>query len=300
MLSINELKELKIAEQGGVCAITGELLPADLSLVDIDRIVPRTEGGKYVLDNVRVITAKAHALRHGNKSIEEYDIVGLRTIMDEYRTWQKMRIKINNHFLAAQRLDIVSDTTEAGFSEILSRAEDHEEYFKKEGVKHLKKMNLPIIDAMRGVKGVGDITIAEVLSNVNIEKARHVSSLWAYVGYHGDSSNRHQKGVSGGGNKHLRSVMYNLGVGFLRCSNEHYEPLYRARRDYTDALESWDDKPKAQKHLDGIRYMLKHWLADLWYVWRTIEGLTTEPGYVTRLSDTHRWVLPSERGWNYE
>jgi hypothetical protein len=36
---------------------------------------------------------------------------------------------------------------------------------------------------------------------------------------------------------------------------------------------------KGHRHNMAIRYMVKEFLADLWTIWRTLEGLETKPRY---------------------
>ena len=55
-------------------------------------------------------------------------------------------------------------------------------------------------------------------------------------------------------------------------------------------------------HRDGaaLRDVMKHFLADYWYVGRTLSGLPTTPLYPeAMLGGTHRTIMPEERGWKY-
>lgn len=62
----------------------------------------------------------------------------------------------------------------------------------------------------------------------------------------------------------------------------------------------WKDTKPSHRRGTGIRKMMKHFLADYWYVGRTLMGLPTEPMYPeVKCSGDHRIVMPEERGWIY-
>ena len=62
----------------------------------------------------------------------------------------------------------------------------------------------------------------------------------------------------------------------------------------------WCDTKPSHRHGAAIRKMLKHFLADVWKVWRTIEGLPTPHLYVQeKMGHTHI-VQPEQRGWVYQ
>ena len=50
------LKKKIAALQGGACALSGDALEVEPSLVDTDRIVERFNGGTYTEENTRIVT----------------------------------------------------------------------------------------------------------------------------------------------------------------------------------------------------------------------------------------------------
>jgi hypothetical protein len=75
-----------------------------------------------------------------------------------------------------------------------------------------------------------------------------------------------------------------LGPSFLRAKNEHYRKIYD---DYKNRLLNREDlSDETAGHINNmaIRFMVKMFLADLWVVWRQLEGLpVTEPYAVAKL-----------------
>ena len=63
----NEVKRLLRERQNGRCAITGLALPEDTSLFDAERIVPKSQGGKYELENLRAVLPWARQAEHEGK-----------------------------------------------------------------------------------------------------------------------------------------------------------------------------------------------------------------------------------------
>ena len=61
----------------------------------------------------------------------------------------------------------------------------------------------------------------------------------------------------------------------------------------------WSQTKPCHRHGAAIRKMIKHFLADFWFVWRTTEGLTTPNLYVEEKMGHANIVKPEERGWIY-
>lgn len=314
-MSKEALKEATRERQDGRSFVSGEVLPEDTSLFDTHRPITKSEGGDYTPDNTKVVLPTEHQAIHDNlPRIDSPALVELRATMEDYRTCVKTRIKINNQKLAsARRVDDLTPEIEEMFDGLMEVVEKSEAYFKKKGEKQVKEIEMPIVKAMMNIKGVGPIIAAEIITKIDIRLARSASSLWDYVGYAGPSKDRYQKGVKGGGNKHLRSVMYNLGSCLLRCANEDYTEIYHRRKAKTSASEktvmhknrrqdsltetAWKDVNPGRRHNDALRVMVKHFLADLWFVWRTLEGLDTKPVYAEAQLGHRGIVRPFERGW---
>ena len=315
MLSKEDLKVRKRTEQDGLCAITAEPLPEDVMLFDLDRIIPGNQGGKYTLANTRAILPAAHRDFHGNEMREETELLRLRQVMRDYRTVIKLRNGIANQERATQRR-MVEPTKEitAMFGEMVFDAETHIAYYKKLCIRQLDRVAHPMIPILLAHRGLGSIYAAEIITTLRIDVATYPSSFWKYVGWAGPSKDRYKKGEKGGGNKAFRSVLYNLGMNFLKNKNEFYAPIYYRRKLKMAENNSvvshrvngvtkdvaWKDVNPGRRHNDALRIMGKHFLADLWYVWREVEGLPTEKLYVEEVLKHTHIVNPKDRGWVWE
>lgn len=62
----------------------------------------------------------------------------------------------------------------------------------------------------------------------------------------------------------------------------------------------WCQTMPSHRRGDALRKIIKHFLADYWFVGRTLYGLPTNPAYPeAQLGGGHRTVMPRERGWIY-
>lgn len=81
-----------------------------------------------------------------------------------------------------------------------------------------------------------------------------------------------------------------IAAGFLKSQNEYcmrYYYPYKHRLETSDrmvleipgrgqkpVLVKWRDARKGHRNLAAMRYMMKHFIVDLWREWRQIEGLS--------------------------
>lgn len=311
------LKQAIINEVGNHCAITEEPLPANKSLFDTHRKTPKRKGGDYKHENTVLVIPTAHMEEHGTLRRRQEELEKLKSIVDERNKLMQARIKINNQLLAYQRL------TDAPTEEMLDFLNNSVDSFAKEEQKKLRKIEkqlismqdvYPVVKTALGVKGIGPVTVAYCLVYIKIEEARHASSLWKYVGLHCQSTKRYSKGEAGGGNKTLRTVLYTMGDSQIKTRGpyrevydnvkfrlEHSEkPVETRNRKGQLETKPWKETMPSHRHGAAIRQIMKHFLADLWYVWRTLEGLPTSPLYPEAiLGGNHRTIMPDERGWVY-
>ena len=172
---------------------------------------------------------------------------------------------------------------------------------------------MPIVKSAIQIKGLGAITIAYLLVYIDITKARYASSLWSYVGLDKASYERYTKGESGGGNKTLRTVLYTMADSMIK-TRAIYRNIYDAEKTKLESslkitksrntqgklIEcTWSETKPCHRHGAGIRKMIKHFLADFWLVWRTLEGLDTPCLYPEAKLGHTGIVKPEERGWVY-
>ena len=197
--------------------------------------------------------------------------------------------------------------------EIKQERKNREKLIEKE-IKKLAKVDA-LTEACLSLKGCGFITIANLLVYVDLEKARHASSLWAYVGLDKPSHERYKPGEAGGGNKTLRTALY-VWAGVQIKQGGPYRKIYddtkhrlensnklvKSRTTQKKLVEmAWKDTKPSHRHGAAMRKMIKSFLADYWYVGRTLKGLPTDALYAEAiLGGNHRTVMPEERGWAYK
>lgn len=313
-----QLKTRIAAEQGNECALTDEQLPAETALFDTDRMIAKAEGGTYDPNNTRVVMPYAHMERHDNLRIRPDHLDTLKAIIDDREQVLKLYNKINNQLTAhTRRTDKLSPETR----EFLNIQKDAIEPVKADRTnrverwirQHRKEDRL--VDVAMNVRNFGAITVAYLTAYIDLEIADSVSSLWKYVGLHTASHKRYVKGEKSGGNKALRSVLWNAAEAVKKDQQKSlYRPVYDAVKLRLSVSERLVESRNTEGHLvtvpwretkpghrDGAarRAVMKHMLADYWFVGRSILGLPTRPLYVDEVLAHEHIVRPRERGWSF-
>jgi len=285
------------------------------SLMDVHRPVPKTEGGTYIEGNVVLIDPVDHMIEHGNYRQRSEGLEHIKALMDDRRQVMKLVMKIQNQLLAYERnVDNMNDMTKAwleGQLEVIKGELKAREKVIEKAIKEYANVD-PLTKATLGLKGTGPITVANLITYIDLEKSRHASSVWAYCGYDKSSHERYTKGEAGGGNKTLRSALF-VWAGVQIKGGGVYREIYdrtKARLEVSEKVTKtrntqgklveamWKDTKPSHRHGAAIRAMVKHFLADYWYVGRTVLGLPTDPIYAEAiLGMNHKTISPQERGW---
>jgi transposase len=172
----------------------------------------------------------------------------------------------------------------------------------------------PLVLATLGVPGIGPITVAGLTVYVDLAKAPSASSLWKYVGLHVASHERYVKGVKGGGNKTLRTILFTTATSAVKMGDSSpYRIVYdrvKARLAASEKIVSsrgtdgklrevaWKDAKPSHRHGAAMRAIIKHFLADYWFVGRTLAGLPTRSLYVEEQLGHTGIIAPQDRGWS--
>lgn len=284
-------------------------------LVDTDRFIPKAQGGQYVEGNVALSDPVEHMQRHGNLRIRPEHLEELKALFDDRVQIMKLVLKVNNQLLAyKRRTDHLSKQT----VEMLEGESARYETLLEERSKPLRKVvreyanEDALMMAALGVHGVGEITVAALTVYVDLEKAEHPSSLWAYVGYDKPSHERYTKGQVSGGNKTLRTVLYNTVCSFWRHGGPYRDVGDRVKLRLAVSEKMviswntqgklvevmWKDTKPCHRHGTALRVMAKHFLADYWWVGRTLYGLPISDLYVKEhLGHVSAIISPRKRGW---
>ena len=311
-----EALKIQISElKGHICHISQQPIPALPRLFDTHRSIPKAEGGLYTEENTNLADPMAHMVKHGNYRERPEEVEQLKVRLDDRRQIMKLQNKLNNQLLAYKRGTDTPDQKTIDFiGEQLKSAQKELQSRDREIAKYVKKMEDPLVQAALTVKGIGEITVAHCAAYIDVAKARHASSLWSYVGLDKPSHERYQKGVAGGGNKTLRTVLYTMADSQIKTRGpyrevydntkhrlENSDRLVWSRNTQGQLVEiPWKETKPSHRHGAAIRKLIKHFLADWWYVGRTLKGLNTTPIYAEAvLGGQHRTIKPEERGWIY-
>jgi hypothetical protein len=289
----------------------------DFHLIDTHRLQPKKDGGTYVPGNVVLSDPVEHMIEHGNYREREEALEILKSLMDDRQQVLKVKLKMENQVMACERrTDRLNDLTIQWLRDQIKSISAELEQREKVIGKHIKEMAKTnrICKALIDLKGCGPITAANILNYIDLEKARHASSVWAYCGYDKPSHERYEKGTAGGGNKTLRSALF-VWAGVQIKQGGPYREIYdrvKARLEVSEnqthsrntegkMIEAaWKDVKPCHRHGAAIRAMIKNFLADYWFVGRSILGLPTDALYAeAMLGQNHKTVAPEERGWSY-
>ena len=307
------IKATQSAKQGGKTR-KGSKIPSDYSLVDTHRKLHKAEGGTYDdLDNVEILTPREHMEEHGNLRIRNEWETKLKAHMDDRSQALKLQLKINNQILAYSRgTDDPNEETVERLEAMLVAPTQWLRDIDKAVVKHLKTSTDPLVKCMLAVPGVGPVTTAALLVYVDLEKAASPSALWKYVGLHCASGDRYVKGEAGGGNKTLRTVLWNTACSMMKQADNPYRAVYdktkakyaesdrivKSRNTQGKLVEvAWKDAKPSHRHGAALRAIIKHFLADFWMMGRRARGLPERTIYAEQILRHDGIIKPESRGW---
>ena len=138
------------------------------------------------------------------------------------------------------------------------------------------------------------------------------SALWKYVGLHCSSHERYKKGVAGGGNKTLRTVLWNSANVMMKLRASPYREVYDRTKERLAISEkivkscntqgkivevAWKDAKPCHRHGAALRAIVKHLLVDYWLIGRELQGLPTRTIYAEAMLGHTHITSPKERGW---
>ncbi len=187
----------------------------------------------------------------------------------------------------------------------LEKSEDQHFYRLKSILK-----DYPVYEQfLEGIKGIGPAMAGVILSEIDIEKARHPSSLWKYAGLDvgPDGRGRSKRAEhlvdceytsKAGEDATRKSITFNpflktklvgvLATSFIRVGENKYRTIYENYKNRLEHGAGWSEESKGHRHNAALRYMIKQFLVDLHIAWRTIEGLPVSlPYHEAKLGHLH-------------
>lgn len=154
----------------------------------------------------------------------------------------------------------------------------------------------PIIEQLTELRGIGIITAAKIVSEIDIRRADTVSALWRYAGY-GVVDGKREKPVKGEKlhyNRRLKIAVRLACEGMLKARSPYAE-IYASAKEAFAATHP--DATKMHCHNAALGKQAKVFLCHLWDRWRKLEGLTVRDIYsIDRLKHEH-YIAPERFGW---
>lgn len=287
-------------------------------LIDIHRPNPKHEGGEYVDGNMEVLSPVDHMKHHEIWREREPNLENLKAIIDQRNQVMKLNQKIQNQIMAFKRnTDNDPDgSTMAYLQEAAQQFKKDMDDMDKELTRFVKRMAKVdrLMEVALAVPSCGPVTVAYMRAYIDIEKARHASSLWSYCGLHKASHERYTKGEAGGGNKTLRCKLFTFADSQMKGRGP-YRVIYDQVKDRLKVSQKvvktrntkgnlvevpWSETKACHVHGAALRAVMKHFLADYWFVARELAGLENGPCYAeAQLGGNHKTVNPRERGWDW-
>lgn len=131
---------------------------------------------------------------------------------------------------------------------------------------------------LRHVRGIGPSLGAQLLARLDIERARHPASFWAYCGLgtvpsdgggaQRVASPRTPRGSSSAYDHSAKRLCHLVGVSFVR-KGAWYRLMYELERARLDRTHG--DWTPLHRHRAAARAATKIFLRDLWCVWADLE-----------------------------
>lgn len=283
-MSRSDLYESLLEQQNNICPICGEPLPDDRWACRIDRHpVKGEDGGKYVLDNTRLICLECDYELEGNAPNSVYPMI--TTAYRSFKLWQQLEGDFRRRIKAY--LGQLQNTTRSPYAteETLLELERHADEFgdkmkyAEKRMKHLVRDTDEWSGFMKDAPGMRETLAGFMLAQIDIRKAKHASSLWSYFGYDPSADYNPGKGQ-------LKAVLYSaLSIAVCTRKASPYRAIY--------------DRYKADEvsHGGAVRRVIKIWLAHLWDTWRRFEGLPVSEPWVTENTEHSHIYKATDYGW---
>lgn len=224
------------------------------------------------------------------------------------------------HFYDNQKTRTALANRQGAQPDTVQLSPEHLEFFNQQALVHagIEAATLKEIERLSGTwkinswlrkqRGCGPTMAGVILSEIDIGRARHISSLWKLAGLdvQDGKAPRPTRGVTLTYNNFLRTKLVGvLADSFIKLKSPWAEVYYgyRTRLDSRrgkcltceakpgivdgevcyNCKGAFDNAPwgKSDAHRDRAakRYMIKMFLQQLWLEWRTAEGLPTSLPY---------------------
>jgi hypothetical protein len=208
----------------------------------------------------------------------------IKLLVNEYYQIQKHRIEMSNQIFALKKEEQEFEVLEKHYKELykIEKAIDKD-------IKELIK-DVPIYKTyLKDIKGIGHIFSAGLISQIDITKADHASSIWKFCGLAPDQ--KRVKGKKINWNPFLKALCFKIGESFIK-SKGPYREIYDTSRAYYEKKFPKEVKvegTKIVKYTKGHKYAMakrrtvKLFLSELYAEWRKQSGLNVSEPFSHRI-----------------
>ena len=251
------------------------------------RPTPKAEGGVYEDGNVVDLTDRDHCAVHGILRERDEHLEKIKALFDDHVQTTKLQMKLNNQRLAlAVRIDHKLPEMEEFIAEHQAPLKTRLSQIARALDKALQGHTALTRTAL-SIEGLGPITVAALTSYVDlgrracplckrdiqrceairndkklakalrakpcpgngttIDGCSSPSALWAYAGLDRPRTEKRKKGVPGGGNKTLRTVLYNSACVYIKMKGESLEE-WREKEDKREKEGKSSRKRREKSH----------------------------------------------------
>lgn len=169
---------------------------------------------------------------------------------------------------------------------------------EKETQKLMKKTlkKIPIYtEFLQHVKGMGHTLSAQLIAYIgDIKRFPTVAKLWRYAGLGVDENGKadgRQKGKPLKYKQDFKSLMYNIGVSFLKSKSPYTKFYNKAKAKYQQTRPDWT---KAHIHMASLRYMNKIFLSHVFNAWYRLENEPMRLPYVVEYLNHSTIIMPED------
>jgi hypothetical protein len=204
-------------------------------------------------ENLENLCTLCHAKEHNI----EPSFTELKKLVAYYQKVQKLRVSVALTLKSFRNIELFCPDELTEQEKQLNKLEKKyakkiEEYWEKNYNKYYRwAINL---------KGIGDVSIAKILSEINLSKVKSHTSLWAYAGLAPHQKRR--KDNKSNWNHKLKTYCYQLAD----CMVKQRTPKYRAIYDKEKAKQINNDIKRGHAHNRAIRKLIKTFLKDLYKI----------------------------------
>lgn len=151
-------------------------------------------------------------------------------------------------------------------------------------------------DWAKDVKGLGEVTLAKILSKTDFTRVDTVSKFWSHCGYGLDKNGKPQRKVAGetiSYDPQLRAACYLMGDILCMQQDAYYQYYVKAKKK---ALASPEVKSPAHANNRAKREMVKLALSHIWEKAREAEGLPAPRPYAFSIlgHDESHYIAPED------